>query len=122
MFAVIKTGGKQYRVAQNDVIVIEKLPLEAGADVDGYHVGDDVMGAFRFGGADAEYAVVRPSDRYTAVARKPASLSYAEAGALPFAGLVALAGGLHGLRVRLVPVEQRLREGGQAEEPVALIT
>ena len=66
--------------------------VAAGADVDGYHVGDDVMGAFRFGGADAEYAVVRPSDRYTAVARKPASLSYAEAGALPFAGLVALAG------------------------------
>jgi large subunit ribosomal protein L21 len=33
MFAVIKTGGKQYRVAQDDVIVIEKLPAEAGATV-----------------------------------------------------------------------------------------
>jgi large subunit ribosomal protein L21 len=30
-YAVIKTGGKQYRVAPGDVIEIEKLPLEAGA-------------------------------------------------------------------------------------------
>ena len=30
MFAVIKTGGKQYKVAANDVIVIEKLDLAAG--------------------------------------------------------------------------------------------
>jgi large subunit ribosomal protein L21 len=30
MFAVIKTGGKQYKVAANDVITIEKLPANAG--------------------------------------------------------------------------------------------
>jgi large subunit ribosomal protein L21 len=30
MFAVIKTGGKQYRVAANDVIKIEKLAGDAG--------------------------------------------------------------------------------------------
>lgn len=30
MYAVIKTGGKQYRVAANDVIRIEKLAGEAG--------------------------------------------------------------------------------------------
>ncbi len=30
MFAVIKTGGKQYRVAANDTIVVEKLAGEAG--------------------------------------------------------------------------------------------
>ncbi len=30
MYAVIKTGGKQYRVAANDVIKIERLPGEAG--------------------------------------------------------------------------------------------
>jgi len=30
MFAVIKTGGKQYRVAANDVVTIEKLEGEAG--------------------------------------------------------------------------------------------
>ncbi|PLX37873.1 MAG: 50S ribosomal protein L21 [Hyphomicrobiales bacterium] len=33
MFAVIKTGGKQYRVAKDDVIDIEKLPAEAGETV-----------------------------------------------------------------------------------------
>lgn len=30
MFAVIKTGGKQYRVAADDVIEVEKLAAEAG--------------------------------------------------------------------------------------------
>jgi large subunit ribosomal protein L21 len=30
MFAVIRTGGKQYRVAENDVIKIEKLQGEPG--------------------------------------------------------------------------------------------
>jgi large subunit ribosomal protein L21 len=33
MFAVIKTGGKQYKVAQDDVIAIEKLGSEAGETV-----------------------------------------------------------------------------------------
>ena len=33
MFAVIKTGGKQYKVAKNDVILVEKLEVEAGQDV-----------------------------------------------------------------------------------------
>jgi large subunit ribosomal protein L21 len=33
MFAVIKTGGKQYRVAADDQIVIEKLEAEPGQTV-----------------------------------------------------------------------------------------
>ncbi len=33
MFAVIKTGGKQYKVAKDDVIRVEKLDAEAGAEV-----------------------------------------------------------------------------------------
>ena len=33
MFAVIKTGGKQYKVAEGDQIVVEKLAGDAGADV-----------------------------------------------------------------------------------------
>lgn len=33
MFAVIKTGGKQYRVSADDVIQVEKLPAEAGSEV-----------------------------------------------------------------------------------------
>src|SRR3989338_6596247 len=32
-FAVIKTGGKQYKVAQGDKLLIEKLEAEAGKDV-----------------------------------------------------------------------------------------
>src|SRR5690606_18175089 len=34
MFAVIKTGGKQYRVAADDVITIERLPGEAGGTIE----------------------------------------------------------------------------------------
>ena len=33
MFAVVKTGGKQYRVAKDDVIRVEKLEAEAGDTV-----------------------------------------------------------------------------------------
>jgi len=31
-YAVFKTGGKQYRVSQGDVIDVEKLDLEVGSD------------------------------------------------------------------------------------------
>jgi large subunit ribosomal protein L21 len=31
-YAIIQTGGKQYRVAEGDLIDVEKLDLEAGAD------------------------------------------------------------------------------------------
>lgn len=34
MYAVIKTGGKQYRVSEGDVIRVEKLPAETGASVE----------------------------------------------------------------------------------------
>ncbi len=33
MFAVIKTGGKQYKVAKNDVLIIEKLDVKDGEAV-----------------------------------------------------------------------------------------
>ncbi|MFQ3594904.1 MAG: 50S ribosomal protein L21 [Sphingomonadaceae bacterium] len=33
MFAVVRTGGKQYRVAPDDRIVVERLPGEAGDKV-----------------------------------------------------------------------------------------
>jgi large subunit ribosomal protein L21 len=33
MYAVIRTGGKQYRVAQNDVITVERLPGDEGSEV-----------------------------------------------------------------------------------------
>jgi large subunit ribosomal protein L21 len=34
MFAVIQTGGKQYKVAQNDVITVERLAGDAGAKIE----------------------------------------------------------------------------------------
>ncbi|MBO4378507.1 MAG: 50S ribosomal protein L21 [Clostridia bacterium] len=33
MYAIIATGGKQYRVSQGDVIYVEKLNEEVGAEV-----------------------------------------------------------------------------------------
>ncbi|MGD9637944.1 MAG: 50S ribosomal protein L21 [Alphaproteobacteria bacterium] len=39
MYAVIKTGGKQYKVASNDVIKVEKLIAEVGSEV----VFDEVL-------------------------------------------------------------------------------
>lgn len=34
MFAVVQTGGKQYKVCEGDVIDVEKLDLEVGATTD----------------------------------------------------------------------------------------
>lgn len=44
MFAVIRTGGKQYRVSQDDQITVERLAAEAGETLtltDVLMVGDD---------------------------------------------------------------------------------
>jgi large subunit ribosomal protein L21 len=47
MYAVIVTGGKQYRVAEGDTVKVEKLPVDVGAEVNFDQVlmianGDDV--------------------------------------------------------------------------------
>ena len=34
MYAVIETGGKQYRVQEGDTITVEKLPAEAGSKIE----------------------------------------------------------------------------------------
>ncbi len=39
MYAVIRTGGKQYRVAKNDVMQVESIPAEPGSTVE----FDDVL-------------------------------------------------------------------------------
>jgi len=39
MYAIIRTGGKQYRVSEGDVLNVEKLDVEVGAEV----VFDDVL-------------------------------------------------------------------------------
>ncbi len=33
MYAVIETGGKQYKVAKNDIIAVEKLKVKDGGEV-----------------------------------------------------------------------------------------
>ena len=55
MYAIIATGGKQYKVAEGDAIRVEKLGVEAGETVtfdsviavsnDGLKVGEDVKDA-----------------------------------------------------------------------------
>lgn len=47
MYAVIRSGGKQYRVSEGDVLRVEKLPVEVGQQFDFDEVllvgeGDDV--------------------------------------------------------------------------------
>ena len=32
MYAIIETGGKQYKVSEGDIITVEKLAVEAGSD------------------------------------------------------------------------------------------
>jgi large subunit ribosomal protein L21 len=51
MYAVIRTGGKQYRVAEGDTIKVEKLDAEVGGTLD---LGEVLM----VGGADGEEAKV----------------------------------------------------------------
>ena len=53
MYAVIRTGGKQYKVAKDDVIVVEKLDAEPGAAIT---LGDVLMV-----GGDAGITVGKPT-------------------------------------------------------------
>ena len=67
MFAVVKTGGKQYKVAQGDVFQVEKLDVEAGKSVDLSEVlmlcdnGKVTMGAPFVAGAKITAEVVSQS-------------------------------------------------------------
>lgn len=55
MYAIIENGGKQYKVSEGDVLKVEKLPAEVGAEVtfnvvmvsdgNGVKVGSDVKNA-----------------------------------------------------------------------------
>ena len=76
MFAVIKTGGKQYRVAANDVLKIEKVAGEVGDIVEIGHVlahgeGDAVtLGAPFVEGAIVTAEVVLQGHAKTVIAFK----------------------------------------------------
>jgi large subunit ribosomal protein L21 len=64
MYAVIKTGGKQYKVAANDVLTVERLAGDAGAKVSFDQVlmvageGEPQIGAPLLSGALVEGEVV----------------------------------------------------------------
>ncbi len=64
MYAVIKTGGKQYRVKAGDLLVVEKLDGEPGAKVAFDHVlmvgegADVVVGAPTVAGAVVEGTLI----------------------------------------------------------------
>lgn len=63
MFAVVKTGGKQYKVAQDEVLTIEKLAAEVGETVQFNEIlmlgGDDVtVGNPLVGGAAVQAEVL----------------------------------------------------------------
>lgn len=55
MYAIIETGGKQYKISQGDIIYVEKLDeaegnvvefgVIAGQDEKGFHIGEEVASA-----------------------------------------------------------------------------
>ena len=64
MYAIIATGGKQYKVSEGDIITIEKLGVEAGEKVTFDQVlvvgGDDLkVGDPTVNGASVEASVVK---------------------------------------------------------------
>jgi large subunit ribosomal protein L21 len=64
MYAVIETGGKQYRVQQGDIVFVEKLDVEEGTNVDFDKVlvmskdGDIVVGKPYVDGAKVQATVL----------------------------------------------------------------
>ena len=65
MYALVKTGGKQYRVSKDDTILVERLPAEEGEQVilsDIVMLGDGdkiIIGTPRVDGAGVSATVVR---------------------------------------------------------------
>ena len=61
MYAVIKTGGKQYKVASGDVLKIEKIAGEAGKEVVFNEVlaSDETVGTPLVAGASVKATVLK---------------------------------------------------------------
>ena len=80
MYAIIATGGKQYKVAEGDVIRVEKLGAEAGETVtfdqvlavnnDGLKVGEDVANASVVENGKAKKVIVYKYKRKTGYHKK----------------------------------------------------
>ena len=83
MFAVIKTGGKQYTVHENDVLWVEKLDLEPGASInldEVLMVGDGkevTVGAPTVAGAKVQAVVIEQMrDRKVIIFKKKRRHNY----------------------------------------------
>jgi large subunit ribosomal protein L21 len=63
MFAVIRTGGKQYKVAADDTLEVERIAGEAGAKVEFTDVlmVDDKVGSPTVAGAKVVGSIVKQS-------------------------------------------------------------
>lgn len=65
MYAIVQTGGKQYKVSEGDTLFIEKLEAEAGAEVTFDHVllvskdGNVVVGSPMVAGATVSATVLK---------------------------------------------------------------
>lgn len=80
MYAIIATGGKQYKVAEGDVLKVEKLGAAAGETVtfdqviavsnDGLKVGADVAGCNRNRYCSRRRAKARRSS-FTSIRERP---------------------------------------------------
>ena len=72
MFAVIKTGGKQYKVAKDDVIKVEKLNAEVGSTVtfDNVLALDEKIGTPTIAGAKVSAKVVKQTRDDTVIVFK----------------------------------------------------
>ncbi|EHN10006.1 LSU ribosomal protein L21p [Patulibacter medicamentivorans] len=64
MYAIVKTGGKQYRVEQGQELLVEKLDVEAGASValepvlvkgDAVAIGADALKSAKVGATVVEH-------------------------------------------------------------------
>ena len=72
MFAVIKTGGKQYKVAKDDTIVVEKLNAEIGSTVtfDNVLALDEKIGTPTIAGAKVSAKVIKQTRDGTVIVFK----------------------------------------------------
>ena len=76
MHAIIETGGKQYKVAEGDVLFIEKLPQEAGDAIKFDKVLAILGDAPKFGapvveGASVDASVVKKGKKVVIFKYKP---------------------------------------------------
>ena len=72
MFAGIKTGGKQYKVAKDDTIVVEKLNAEIGSTVtfDNVLALDEKIGTPTIAGAKVSAKVIKQTRDDTVIVFK----------------------------------------------------